>query len=375
MRRILVIIAIILSLFSLPTLSHSKNKKQKSHSSKALPSQEWREEFVLKVLSKEQPEWMLKQIKADLRSFTFSDVTQKMLDETMQDSDLHFLARFRIRDSFLTMYCPISHERVQLMTKALQILCDTVYLPDVDFIVSLHDSADGIDFQAPVFAFAKHINSHRVISIPDFEALFGQTAFISQLDNGIRQFPWDKKISKAFWRGATTGGNFSEDNFLNFPRSKAVTLSLEMPSLIDARFNLLAQCNEPEKIKRKFAAYFGASASVKDHLRYKYQLLIDGNSCAYSRAYWQLFSNCVILKQSSPNIQWYYSLLKPYEHYIPLQENLDDLAEKILWAKEHDEEVLRIVDNAQKLAKENLKQSDVYYYLYLLLTEYAKLQR
>ncbi len=114
---------------------------------------------------------------------------------------------------------------------------------------------------------------------------------------------------------------------------------------------------------------------MKNHLKYKYQLLIDGNSCAYSRAYWQLFSNCAILKQSSPNLQWFYGLLKPYVHYIPLQNDLSDLPEKILWSKDHDKEVRKIISNAQMLAQENLKQADLYYYLYLVLHEYSKMQR
>ena len=102
-------------------------------------------------------------------------------------------------------------------------------------------------------------------------------------------------------------------------------------------------------------------------------MLIDGNTCAYSRAYWQFFSNCAIFKQNSDNIQWFYDLLQPYVHYIPLQQDMSDLKEKVSWAKQHESDVCAMVERAQQLANRYLMSADVHLYLYLLLLKHGKL--
>lgn len=171
-----------------------------------------------------------------------------------------------------------------------------------------------------------------------------------------------------------TGSEFTVENFLTISRSQAVALSIKQPDLVDAKFSAVTQCANPEQILKLFNNYFSDPLPVREHLQYKYQILIDGNSCAYSRAYWQMFSNSLIFKQDSPHIQWYYRALIPYVHYILVRSDFSDLLEKIKWAQSHDKEAKRISRNAQKFASKNLQKSEVHFYLYLLLKEYAKKQ-
>ncbi len=62
----------------------------------------------------------------------------------------------------------------------------------------------------------------------------------------------------------------------------------------------------------------------------------------------------------------------PFVHYIPVAADFSDLLEKIEWARGHEEEVLQIIQNANTLANESLRYEDIMLYVYLLLTEYAK---
>jgi Glycosyl transferase family 90 len=379
-RMCVVMICVVTSACFLSFIAKQKTtKKEKARQEKILTFDSWKEECAHKIASDDAPEWMMRQIASDLSVFMPSGFTSRMLDEVMhKNSKQGQLLRVSILDNHASIIDQGSihiPQRIEAMMKALKILSEIARLPDGDFIFSLEDAIDGVELDAPVLAFAKHTDSEKVILIPDFEALSKQCAqLLDKVEQGIEKFPWKKKVPKAFWRGATTGTTLCKDNFLSIPRSQAVKLSLEHPSLIDARFTHLVQCKDPEQVKQLFASYFSEPSSVTSHLKYKYQLLIDGNTCAYSRAYWQLFSNCAILKQTSPNIQWFYSLLKPYVHYIPLHNDLSDLPEKILWSKDHDKEVQQIIRNAQALANENLKQADIYYYFYLALNEYAKLK-
>lgn len=54
--------------------------------------------------------------------------------------------------------------------------------------------------------------------------------------------PLGKKKNIAVWRGSTTGGMYTRENYKNKTRSKLVRLSIENPKLLDARFNQCTQC-------------------------------------------------------------------------------------------------------------------------------------
>ncbi len=341
----------------------------------------WEAELKQKIAAANPPSWAIEQVREDLSCFLESGVTQEMLDATMQLNENQvrgfLFARFQVVNNEVLVLGNIpDSEKVRLIavTNALRALATVVQLPNLDFIVTLHDSLDIDDLPSPIFAFAKHCNSKKIILIPDFEALSDRTSMLLEVKLGEEKYPWKQKLPLAVWRGSTTGGVYNRDNFLAFPRSRAVTLSLEYPSLINARFTQLVQCADTKKVMKKFHDYFDEPYSMLKHMKYKYQILIDGNSCAYSGAYWRLFSNCVVLKQSSPNIQWYYKGLVPNVHYIPVQQDLSDLIHKIKWAKKHDREARIISQQAQQFAQGNLTYPDILYYVYLLLTEYAKLQ-
>ncbi len=172
----------------------------------------------------------------------------------------------------------------------------------------------------------------------------------------------------------TGAADITDETFLHFPRASLVTSSIAHPELLDAKFNTVTQCSTPEKVKELYGNYFANTLKLIEHLPYKYQILLDGNTCAYSRAFWQLFSQSVIFKQDSSHIQWYYRALTPFVHYIPIRSDLSDLTKKIEWAQAHDRECQKISNNAQKFAESHLRKPDVYLYFYLLLSEYAKIQ-
>ena len=48
----------------------------------------------------------------------------------------------------------------------------------------------------------------------------------------------------------------------------------------------------------------------------------------------------------------YYDSLVPWVHYVPVNENMDDLEEKIQWLMENDEKAREISENASKWVNE-----------------------
>lgn len=346
----------------------------------ALFAPAWQHPFAQKVAQKETPEWMVQRIKRDFAPFAQTGISDEMLSQTMRITlakDYLTCVRYRIKNNVLSIPYPhrASCRRFAWINRALWNLCKQAPIPDVEFIICLEDAIDRIDLPGPVLAFAKHVDSHQVVLMPDMDALSSRIPkLLADVRRGIKRYPWEKKKDKAFWRGATTGPVFTEKTFLELPRARAVAASLSAPHLIDARFTQLIQTTEDKIVRQRYAPYFSTPCTITEHLKYKYQLLIDGNTCAYSRAYWQFFSNCAIFKQNSDNIQWFYDLLEPYAHYIPLQHDMSDLEEKVCWAREHEADVRAMVGRGQQLAQRVLQPADVYLYLYLVLLESARLR-
>jgi hypothetical protein len=340
-------------------------------------------EILNRKISLAPPEWMLERIKTDLSRFSEQGISHQMIDKLFQGERIgkYSLIRFTIKNSRLSF----SLEEKQLDSRhfrhllaAIKKLNELVKLPDVDFVVSLEDGFDSNPEGFPIspcFVFAKSERSGNFVLMPDFKALGGYGKLRQQILDANPKFPWERKTAQAFWRGSTTSGFFDKDNWDRFCRGKLVLSSLASPKEIDARFTSVVQCTPDVPSLMKAKGMVSKCVEKADHLKYKYLVDVDGNSCTYERCFWLLLSNSLLLKQITPNIQWYYGGLKPYVHFLPLREDLSDLLEKIEWAKAHDAEAMAMAKSSTEFVQENLSAESIFQYMALLLTEYAKLQR
>ena len=309
--------------------------------------------LVLKEkLSAEPPEWMQKQIDRDLSSYSLG-LTSAMLDQAFLGDKIRAfsLVRFKIKNGHLSF----SHDERHLYSRhfrellaCIQKLNEQVALPDVDFIISLEDGFDSNPDLGPCFVFAKRKQVESLILVPDIKAMTGYSRLRKIIHEASQTMPWKDKISKTFWRGSSTGGRFTLDNWDRFARTKLVLLSLQHPKEIDARFHSLLQCTQEVRQLMKRKGLISSSVKKEDHLKYKFLVDVDGNSCSYERYFWLLASNSLVLKQTTPNIQWYYGALEPYVHYLPIKEDLSDLLEKMAWAEEHDAESQAMAERASQ---------------------------
>ena len=64
--------------------------------------------------------------------------------------------------------------------------------------------------------------------------------------------------------------------------------------------------------------------------------------------------------------------MKPWVHYIPLEEDLSDVREKIQWARDNDEKVQEIVKNASELVAKWVNPELMYCYYAKAFSAYAK---
>lgn len=347
-------------------------------------------------LQKTSPSWFLEQIKDD-----FSNIVSSPLSKIHYDNMESFIAnnnrsdiyRIKIYDNkiYYKFYntSKVDDYRLDVMLKVLSKISQKTKLPNVDFFIS---AADIVTFEipedsAPLFTFAFN-KKHRknLILIPDSLTLanFGKIYYdILKLNN---QTPWDQKINKAYWRGGTTGATYdgedffktfsikwTKNNYLNFSRTKLVDYSMQYPKILDAKFVGFSNLDE-ETLQIFKEKYVNAKNETKaEQLKYKIQISVDGICATYPGLLWRLLSNSVTLKQDSDDVQFFYNLLKPMVHYVPINHDMSDLISKINWVINNDKEAQKISESASKLVQENLKITDLYWYIYVLLSEYSKL--
>lgn len=330
------------------------------------------------------PSWMELQINKDLECFKKKSISLKRMNALYEKHRTkHCLVKFTISNNQISIehdlenYSNNDHSfvsRVNCFRDALILLSTYVRLPDTVFFITMHDEIFK-KFDLPLFAMAKEKNANFIL-IPDFEAIKEKYQVLDNKDITKTEFPWHEKTGQLVWRGSSAQRGFDHsneicaDNLHLFSRVKLCQFSLQFPELIDAKFTLLCQVQDPSLLK----TLRGEFMNFDRQLEYKYHILIDGNSCSYSNSGWKFFVNSVIFKPESSHIQWYYNELIPDVHYIPVQENLGDLVKKILWATSHDAEAETIAHNALEFANTHLTVNDNLVYLYYAILKYSQLK-
>jgi len=262
----------------------------------------------------------------------------------------------------------------------LKVLCQ-YRIPNLELVLNLGDGAR-VDAQQrkplpPVFSWGKTAR-HADILYPYWSFLW--STWPEQMDetllaDGITEEAWNRKISIGFWRGSTTGGWYTPDNWRNMTRTVLVQKCRERPDLCDAQFVQCVQCDPFAAAEMDKEVGFVPKVPPEEVFKYKYAILVDGNVSPSSRAKYFFEGDSLILFQETENYEFFYAALRPYKQYLPLSHGLDDLHARINWANQHPIEALSIIRDMQRFARTYLNGKAVNAYFKELLESYALLQR
>tara|TARA_B110000208_G_C11652668_1_gene388593 strand:+ start:421 stop:984 length:564 start_codon:yes stop_codon:yes gene_type:complete len=159
-------------------------------------------------------------------------------------------------------------------------------------------------------------------------------------NNDFNIIPWEEKINKGVWRGVDTGNN---------DRLKFIEKYYKIHNF---GFTDLVQNLKNEKDKYKYL--IKENLNYEEQLKYKYLISIEGNDVATGLK-WMLYSNSVVLMKIPTKESWIMEgRLIPYFHYIPLNENFDDLDDVIKWCLLNDDKCKVISNNATIYIKQFL---------------------
>lgn len=184
----------------------------------------------------------------------------------------------------------------------------------------------------------------------------------------IEKIKWEDKISKAVFRGSATGCEMGDKN----PRIKATRLSKEHPEYLDAgvvSFNRKLKKNLGKVLqtidindKLEKATFM----TLNEKAKHKYILNLDGHVAAFRLGH-EFSLGSVILIPKSKYYLWFTYLLKPFEHYVPVKEDLSDLIDQIKWCIANDDKCKKIAENGLTFFNTYLNKDGIFDYIQHLL--------
>jgi len=143
--------------------------------------------------------------------------------------------------------------------------------------------------------------------------------------------PYEQKIPKAVWRGQYgKPSNRDSDSMTTDDIKYALVYQHLNSTIVNAKYS--------KHIKDAPSHLIGQYLDMSQQLKYKYIISIEGNDVS-SGLKWMLFSNSIVLTPSFTWESWTMEgMLKPFVHYIPINNDMSNVEEMIEWAESHPEE-------------------------------------
>lgn len=184
-------------------------------------------------------------------------------------------------------------------------------------------------------------------------------------------------------------------NWASFTRGRLVQLARSAPHAIDARLSPckrddLGRCEDgcvkelfegdicTELERANVTAPPGTPPmGTEDHVQHRYLIVPDGSGYA-NRIYWMAFSNSLLIVPQSSLLSWLKPgsrLFRPYEHFLPVREDLSNLLDVWKWAEAHPAECEAMALAAQRTARSAFTMEPVLQYWHQLVEGYADRQR
>ncbi|XP_064412837.1 protein O-glucosyltransferase 1 isoform X3 [Latimeria chalumnae] len=200
-------------------------------------------------------------------------------------------------------------------------------LPDMEMVINVRDYPQVPRWMQPVkpvFSFSKTSEYYDILYPawtfweggpavwPLYPTGLGRWDLMrNDLNNSAEQWPWQKKISKGFFRGSRTSAE----------RDPLILLSREDPNLVDAEYTKnQAWKSEKDTLGKPPAK----EISLTDHCKYKY--LFNFRGVAASFRFKHLFlCGSLVFHIGDEWLEFFYQQLKPWVHYIPVKQDLSDV--------------------------------------------------
>ncbi|KAL1377731.1 hypothetical protein pipiens_016060 [Culex pipiens pipiens] len=311
------------------------------------------------------------QINSDLipfRAVNFSSLRPRIIQQYDKPGSVS-LCNYVVKDNQIYRTCYGRYTGFKMYMDAILLsLARKTLLPDMELFVNLgdwplvtkggHRRTTG---PYPIFSWCGSEDTFDIV-MPTYDLVEASLEAMSRVSLDMlsvqrKGVPWEEKVPKAFWRGRDACRE----------RLDLVGLSQQHPDLVNASLtNFFFFRDEEKKYGPKVA-----HISFFDFFDYKYQVNVDGTVAAYRFPY-LLGGSSVVFKQASKYYEHFYSKLEQGREYLPLKRDLSDLVENIQRARQQDDEMITVRDNAKAFVDQHLLPRSILCYSGLLFKEYSR---
>lgn len=291
-----------------------------------------------------------------------------------RDQSHQCVFHFTVIDNELFWKRPAVDPWHQLVIDFVHSLLRKARIPDVEFLFDCADLArtDAFHPTPPVFSFSARTSDGDVLMPHPYmiDDIYLTGLNIREASMGPL---WEERQPKAYFRGANSAyKSYGSMEELKFDRRwKAYFWNRQRPDLFNVRLNdgnpnAFRDPGKTLKAEILKRGYFHAPDPRENELRYRYLLVLDG-SCAPGRTAAALTSGALVMKQTSFFVEYFYDLLRPCHHYVPLDHFLNNLPDNVEWANKYSRSARQIQLNGFQFAMERLRSQDMICYMAYLL--------
>jgi hypothetical protein len=229
----------------------------------------------------------------------------------------------------------------------------TVFIEDGDGVTT-QETADG-----PTIAFCAS-RDQSVVLIPDYTFLESHGYETLHRWAALNWQDWSARSDTILWRGAAhprkglgriSSPEMSPDDLI--PR---IQLCLRAKGISGTDMKIVVaqwRLSDLDRDRLVHAGLMDERLPVESWVGHKFAVDIDGRTNSFGTMLRRFILGCCVLKVGSAKDygQWYYDLVKPWVHFVPIRSDMSDLAERIAWCREHDQECRRIAAEGRAFAK------------------------
>jgi hypothetical protein len=256
----------------------------------------------------------------------------------------------------------------------MQYYLQYVILPNVRgdvsgcYNIELHDSYTYLkndkDYNN-VFTFSKFKGHKGPCLLPDPYMIGDWNGAMRTVVDPMR---WEDKMDKCCFFGTTTG----DRNPVHNERVQMCIWSTKQADLCNFKITHVAQMAEQDIVgaigqEMWSKIYHPSRVSIPDQLRYKYHLILDGNTCRYD--VWGYKTNTLMLKQKSRDMLWYYPLLHDKTHFVEVDQ--DSIVNKMNYYSSNPHVATHIIHSANQFSSLYFNQVSCNLYTTQLFEEIA----
>lgn len=227
--------------------------------------------------------------------------------------------------------------RIRSQTWWSVVCLDDAWPEGVPFDPSVAASRPQLSSARPwVLGFGRHRGDDSVVLMPDTHYLYSLGYLKMRALLPLEDRSWARKLPTAIY----CGGRHGSVNSFEGPQHG----SIEVPR--ERLERLVREQAVPVQV------HLGAAVGRSAQLRHRMVLDIDGYARTWDAWAWKARSRSVVLSQSSVWESFFSVAFSPWEHFVPLANDLTDVEEQVSWCLLHDTAAQQIARRATRRARE-----------------------